>query len=380
MQLCNEHNHGTATRKVLTALTVGVSAFQPAPRAGQNGFVARLEDVNAPPVCSAATASPTSLWPPNGKLRPVTLRREEKRKMHWLALWATLAWLGGAPLHAQQVTTRIEFKNLPYPGLTVLTDEFRHLGIVFSDDDSGLDPRIPCRALAGQENIALSGGVDNLFRIEFVTEDPVTQVVVEFEDANLNPQLHTLYALDENLQILDSGSYQDQGGLTSFFTLQVSDPEGIAGIAACEQPYGAERLLAITYTTSSENQPPDCSAASANPSVIWPPNGRMVPVSIADVTDPDGDPVSVSITGITQDEPLTRRGIPDASGLRTATARLRASRAGGGDGRVYHLSFEARDQQGASCTGAVTVCVPHDQGKRTCGDGGPLFWSTGQQR
>ena len=122
---------------------------------------------------------------------------------------------------------------------------------------------------------------------------------------------------------------------------------------------------------------PVCSAAVATPAVIRPPNGRMVPVSIEGVTDPDGGRLSIAITRITQDEPLAKKGQPDATGLGTSRPRVRASRVGRGDGRVYHLSFRASDSAGATCTGEVTVCVPHDQKKRTCGDGGPLVDSAG---
>jgi hypothetical protein len=126
----------------------------------------------------------------------------------------------------------------------------------------------------------------------------------------------------------------------------------------------------------SGNQAPDCSAAAAAPAVIWPPNGRMMPIALRGVNDPDGDAVTLRITHVAQDEPLSGPG-PDATGLGTSTARVRASRAGQGDGRVYHVSFEARDPGGASCLHTVTVCVPHDQGHRACGDGGPLVGSTG---
>jgi hypothetical protein len=125
------------------------------------------------------------------------------------------------------------------------------------------------------------------------------------------------------------------------------------------------------------NSPPDCSRAAASPSFLWPANGKMTPVSVIRVTDPDGDPLAIAITRITQDEPRTGKG-PDATGIRTSTARVRAYRAGNGDGRVYHLTFRAIDPQGASCTGTVTVCVPHDQWRSTCGDGGSLVDSTGR--
>lgn len=124
------------------------------------------------------------------------------------------------------------------------------------------------------------------------------------------------------------------------------------------------------------NQVPDCSAAAAIPSALWPPNGKLVPVAIAGVTDPDGDPITVTFTGARQDEPLSRRG-GDVTGLGTPTAMVRADRLGGDDGRIYHLDFEARDRHGSTCTGRVTVCVPHDQKEESCGDGGPIFASTG---
>jgi hypothetical protein len=127
------------------------------------------------------------------------------------------------------------------------------------------------------------------------------------------------------------------------------------------------------------NQSPDCSAAFASPATAWPPNGRLVPISIRGVTDPDGDPVNLTVTGVRQDEPLSQTGAPDAMGIGTAGVSVRADRDGKGDGRVYRIAFEAGDGQSGVCTGTVTVCVPHDQGRgRACGDGGPLFNSDGR--
>lgn len=135
----------------------------------------------------------------------------------------------------------------------------------------------------------------------------------------------------------------------------------------------------VTKIQLQLNGPPDCSVATASPAVIWPANGRMVPVAVNGVTDPDGDPVTLAVTRITQDEPLSGKG-PDASGLGTSSPAVRAVRQGGGDGRVYHLTFTATDPQGASCTGTATVCVPHDRRPgAACGDGGALFDSTGSR-
>jgi len=117
------------------------------------------------------------------------------------------------------------------------------------------------------------------------------------------------------------------------------------------------------------NQPPDCSEAYADPGCIWPPNHKFVDVSIMGVTDPDGDDVQITITGITSDEPTgTGSGgskhTPDANGIGTDTASIRAERSGDGDGRVYVIQFVASDNKGGECEGSVTVKVPHDQSKK----------------
>jgi hypothetical protein len=71
----------------------------------------------------------------------------------------------------------------------------------------------------------------------------------------------------------------------------------------------------------------------------------------------------------------------DGAGVGTDTAEVRAERTGDkkvpGNGRVYHIGFTADDGNGGSCSGTVSVGVPHDQGKNTVlVDDGPLYDST----
>ena len=141
-----------------------------------------------------------------------------------------------------------------------------------------------------------------------------------------------------------------------------------------------------SVTCEIERETTDCGDAAASVTELWPPNHQFVDVSIVGVTDPNGGLVSITITGITQDEPLNGPGdgdtCPDATGVGTGTARLRAERAGPpavpGDGRVYHVSFTAGSDAGGQCSGTVTVCVPHDQRPgHVCGDQGALVDSTG---
>ena len=137
--------------------------------------------------------------------------------------------------------------------------------------------------------------------------------------------------------------------------------------------------------TLDNNQAPDCSLAGPSVDSLWPPNHKFVDINILDVTDPDGDIISILIDSIRQDEPVDTFGdgkfSPDGMGVGTDLASVRAERSGNkkvpGNGRVYHIGFTADDGKGKSCTGSVTTGVPHDQGKqKTPVDDGPLFDST----
>jgi hypothetical protein len=101
---------------------------------------------------------------------------------------------------------------------------------------------------------------------------------------------------------------------------------------------------------------------------MWPPNHKLVRFTLGGATDPDGNPVSIAITGVTQDEPVDAVGngdgntSPDAFIVSANSVDLRAERAGTGDGRVYRIAYTGSDGQGGSCSGVATVGVPHDQG------------------
>jgi len=131
------------------------------------------------------------------------------------------------------------------------------------------------------------------------------------------------------------------------------------------------------------NQPPDVSEAYPSEDCLWPPNHKFVDITIEGVTDPDGDEVTITITGITSDEPTASidgagNDAPDAIGVGTDTASLRAERSGKGNGRVYEISFVASDGNGGETLGSVIVEVPHD--KKDCGvsiDDGQYYDATG---
>jgi hypothetical protein len=172
-------------------------------------------------------------------------------------------------------------------------------------------------------------------------------------------------------------------GSTHTVQLRVTDNGSWAG------PDGGGSKSAETTVTILvvPNQPPDCTGAYADPDCLWPPNHKFVDVAIMGVTDPDEeDTVSINIDAITSDEPTASdagsggaKHAPDASGVGTDTASVRAERSGNGDGRVYVIHFTASDDSEAQCQGSVMVKVTHDQSSDDCPaiDSGQEYDATG---
>lgn len=127
------------------------------------------------------------------------------------------------------------------------------------------------------------------------------------------------------------------------------------------------------------NTAPVCSTVAASTRSVWPANGKWIDVTLGGAVDAEGGPLQYRIAGIFQDEATDSTGdrntAIDGRGIGTSTASVRAERQGNGNGRMYHITFVVTDQGGLSCTGTVTVGVPHNQ-KAPVVDDGPLFNST----
>lgn len=125
---------------------------------------------------------------------------------------------------------------------------------------------------------------------------------------------------------------------------------------------------AKTLSLSIDAVAPSCSA-SASPATIWPPNGRMVPVTVTVHATAGASGVeSVSAGPVTSNEAL---GAGDVSGfaltpvgttLVSVSGALRATRNGNGSGRTYSQTYTVTSGAGASATCTATVLVPHDSG------------------
>ncbi len=138
---------------------------------------------------------------------------------------------------------------------------------------------------------------------------------------------------------------------------------------------------AFVQKVNRVNRPPDCSKLAANPPTLWPPNHKFVTVTVSGATDPDADPLTTTISGVTQDEPLNGLGdgdtAPDAAWvpLHSDQVKLRAERSGTGDGRVYKIAVTVSDGH-LTCTGTVTVGVPHDQSGPPAVDSSPPSYNS----
>ena len=141
--------------------------------------------------------------------------------------------------------------------------------------------------------------------------------------------------------------------------------------------YGGTATDTVVVHVQNANDPPLASAARPSIATLWPANHGMVSVSILGVSDPDNN-ATITITGVTQDEPTNGLGdgdtAIDAIINADGTVLLRAERSGKGDGRVYRISFIASDHEG-SAEGHVFVTVPHNA-KKPAIDSGQRFDST----
>jgi len=111
---------------------------------------------------------------------------------------------------------------------------------------------------------------------------------------------------------------------------------------------------------------PPAIEVTVSPSALWPPNKKLVPVTVAVTVNDDTDPEpAVRLVSITCDDGCdVSQDIAEAA-LNTddRSFQLRATRKGGGTGRTYTITYSATDASANQTTARTTVRVPHDQSK-----------------
>jgi hypothetical protein len=118
--------------------------------------------------------------------------------------------------------------------------------------------------------------------------------------------------------------------------------------------------------TVRDTTPPVVSSLVASPDVLWPPNHKMVSVSLAAVVSDavDANPTS-EIVSVTSNEPENGSGDGNTAGDWVLTGKLtldlRAERASNGSGRIYTIDVRCTDSSGNASTRSVVVRVPHSR-------------------
>lgn len=120
----------------------------------------------------------------------------------------------------------------------------------------------------------------------------------------------------------------------------------------------------------TDREPPALTV-TASPTTLWPPNHRLVDVSVlTDAEDASGiaSVILVSATSSELDDApgdcdgATAEDIQGATlGSDDTLVSVRAERACDGPGRTYTLTYRATDRAGNSTESSTTIFIPHDE-------------------
>ena len=169
------------------------------------------------------------------------------------------------------------------------------------------------------------------------------------------------------------------GGVAINKTDQVADGNGTGGVTitsvqtVTNYQYNGIVVTTLNGTpipTTVDNTPPTITAA-ATPSILWPPDGKLVAVTVSGTIQDDAggsgvDPASAAFAVVDEYGQVQPAGhvTVASNGSYSFTAQLQASRNGNDrDGRLYVITVSAHDNAGNSASATANVTVPHDQGR-----------------
>jgi len=138
---------------------------------------------------------------------------------------------------------------------------------------------------------------------------------------------------------------------------------------------GFKTARCSSTVTIEDTAPPEIGL-TLSPSVLWPPNHKMVQITpVITVSDVCDASPTVALTSITTNEgeetatyePLFDDTIGDGHTSNdidvddAGNIYLRAERSGAGGGRIYTITYTATDASGRSAAATAHVTVPHNQ-------------------
>jgi len=115
------------------------------------------------------------------------------------------------------------------------------------------------------------------------------------------------------------------------------------------------------------NPPPVISGLAVNPSVLWPPNHKMVNVGLSYTITHQCDTGLVPTLAVASNQPVNGVGDGNTSSdwqvMDPHNVLLRSERSGAiSTDRIYTITLTVTDSGGGRSTASVGVTVPHDQG------------------
>jgi len=116
--------------------------------------------------------------------------------------------------------------------------------------------------------------------------------------------------------------------------------------------------------TVVDQEPPAVSNFSLTAPPLWPPDHRMVDVTV-NYTLSDNCDAASCVLSVTSNEPQNGLGDGNTGGdweiIDARHLRVRAERAGSGNGRAYTITLTCTDAAGNQTVRTGTLVVPHNR-------------------
>ena len=184
--------------------------------------------------------------------------------------------------------------------------------------------------------------------------------------------------------------------------VEYTEPTGEScGTVTCDRPSGSFFEVGETTVTCTSQAGPSCTfkvtvtdeeapVITTNDDItLWPPNHQYQTVNVSDLVagvvdncDENVGVGSVVITSVSSDEP--ENGSGDGNTINDIviagdckSVDLRAERQGGGNGRVYTITFSVTDSEGNVSTATAKVSVPKAQNGSIAIDDGASYSVSG---
>jgi hypothetical protein len=169
-------------------------------------------------------------------------------------------------------------------------------------------------------------------------------------------------------------TYSSGGFLTNSVAIADVNGDGepdlvVANICADDTVFCKRSSVGVLLNNTSSCTTPPVITLSTSTTSLWPPNGKMVPVTVSGTISDTGCTVKTAAYAITDEYGEVQPKGPvtlGPGGAYSFTVLLQASRLGTDrNGRLYTITVSASNNAGKTSSQAGHVIVPHDKRHRT---------------